>query len=58
MIEHPIYTPDLVVYDIWLYFHLKNVRGVRFHSKDEIDETAKIHFLSVPRNDRLEVFNL
>ena len=61
MREHPPYSPDLAMHDFWLFFNLKkNLRGCRFHSKEEIDEAinAFFHLFRVPRNKWLEAFNL
>ena len=59
MIEHPPYSPDLVMCDFWLVFNLKkNLCGSRFHSEEEIDVAINAFSSSIPRNKWLEAFNL
>ncbi|GFS62435.1 histone-lysine N-methyltransferase SETMAR [Trichonephila clavipes] len=59
VIEHPPYSPDLAMCDFWLFFNLKkNLRERRFHSEEEIDVAVNAFFLSIPRNEWFQAFNL
>ncbi|GFT61907.1 histone-lysine N-methyltransferase SETMAR [Trichonephila clavipes] len=59
VIEYPPYSPELAMYDFWLFFNLKmNLRGCRFHSEEEINVTINERFSSIPRNQWFESFNL
>ena len=56
MIDHPSHSPDLVTCDIWLFSYLKEKKKNVFAVF--IPKAVKEHFLSIPRNEWLEVFNL
>ena len=59
LIEHPPYSPYLIMCDFWLVFNIKKkLCGRRFHSEGDIDVAKNAFSSSIPRNKWFETFNL
>ena len=46
------------MFDFWLFFDLKKLRGCRFYSEEEIDLAINAFISLVTRNEWFEGFNL
>jgi histone-lysine N-methyltransferase SETMAR len=50
-IRHPPYSPDLAMYDFWLFAGLKrHLRGRSFESEEEIDAPVLEYLNSIPES--------
>ena len=55
-VTQPLYSPDLVLRDFWLFLKLKSpLKGKRFHTIDEIQENKMGQLMAIPTKDP-EVF--
>jgi len=56
-IDHPPYSPDLGLCDLWLFPKLKNVlKGQRFADLSDIQCNMKTLLLGIPENDFQDCF--
>ena len=56
-VTQPLYSPDLVPCDFWLFPKLKPpLKGKRFQTNDEIQENTMGHLMAIPPKDFAEDF--
>ena len=57
VVQHPPYSPDLAPYDLFLFPRMKDsLRGIRFHSTEELKEASESYLNGLQKKDFEGVF--